>query len=397
MRKLIVKAAATVLFTASLMALMVVEALAATGDLYEGGTNNKIGTVTAEAVASGVKVEKVMAFAKGSGKTNAGILVKLSGDIEGNLYEGGGGVKGILINFSYDGGQYCGSNYNVPVWVNEDRSETSVSYAGVTYGKGEGYNAFNSVTMYEKSQDKVVEFVRRMYRVVFGREGEESGINYWVDKLKSGEKTGADVVAEFYGGPELKNKGLSNSEVVDLAYKGIMGRGADGGKQYWVDGLDAGATYDLVVTGFIGSSEFADLCSSYGITKGDRTATEARDRNIGVTEYASRLYTQGLGRGYDANGLNYWCQAILDNPSRDNVIDVAFNGFFHSEEFLGRNLSNDEYIKVCYRTFLGREAEGEGFNYWKQLLDSGAKTRDDLVREFAYSQEFSDIMASYGL
>ena len=41
--------------------------------------------------------------------------------------------------------------------------------------------------------------------------------------------------------------------------------------------------------------------------------------------------------------------------------------------------------------------EGEGFNYWKQLLDSGAKSRDDLVREFAYSQEFSGIMASYGL
>ncbi len=88
---------------------------------------------------------------------------------------------------------------------------------------------------------------------------------------------------------------------------------------------------------------------------------------------------------------------MLDNPSRDNLINVAYDGFYHSEELNNLNLSNDEYIRRCYRTFMNREAEGDGFNYWKQLLDSGAKTRDDLVRDFAYSQEFSGIMASYGL
>ena len=91
------------------------------------------------------------------------------------------------------------------------------------------------------------------------------------------------------------------------------------------------------------------------------------------------------------------CRILLDNPSRDNLINVAYDGFYHSVELNNLNLSNDEYIRRCYRTFMNREAESDGFYYWKRLLDSGEKTRDDLVRDFAYSQEFSGIMASYGL
>ena len=273
-------------------------------------------------------------------------------------------------------------------------SGTAVITARANNGGNPGKSAKCTVTV----EDKVEAFVTRLYRVVLERDPDASGKAYWVTSLKNGSRTGADVVAEFYISDEMKGRGLSNSRFVDLAYNGIMGRTPDAnGKAYWIDGLDSGASYEYVACGFIESQEFTNLCSDYGINKGNRTPSEARDRNIGVTKYASRLYTQCLGRGYDTNGLNYWCQRILDNPSRENVISVAADGFFHSDEFLGKNLNNDEYIRVCYRTFLGREAEGDGFNYWKQLLDSGAKSRDDLIRDFAYSQEFSGIMASYGL
>ena len=247
-------------------------------------------------------------------------------------------------------------------------------------------------------RDQVEAFVTRLYRVVLEREPDGGGLAYWKAELKSGRKTGADVVASFYVSEEMYGKRISNSKFVDLAYNGIMGRTPDAnGKQYWINGLEAGASYDYVASGFIGSQEFTDLCASYGITRGSRTPSEPRDQNIGITGFVSRLYTKALGRGYDTNGLNYWCQILVNNPSRDNLINVAYDGFYHSEELINQNLSNDEYIRRCYRTFLNREAEGEGFNYWKGLLDSGAKTRDDLVRDFAYSQEFSNIMASYGL
>ena len=248
------------------------------------------------------------------------------------------------------------------------------------------------------TSDQVVAFVTRLYKTVLERDPDQNGLNYWVSHLKNGTETGADVVANFYISEEMNNKGLSNSKFVDLAYNGIMNRNPDSnGKGYWVNGLESGASYDYVASGFIGSQEFTDLCSSYGITRGSRTPSEARDKNIGITGFVSRLYTKALGRGYDVNGLNYWCQRLIDDPSRDNLINVAYDGFYHSEELNNLNLSNDEYIKRCYRTFLNREAEGEGFNYWKQLLDSEEKTRDDLVSDFAYSEEFNGIMASYGL
>ena len=241
-------------------------------------------------------------------------------------------------------------------------------------------------------------FVTRLYRVVLEREPDEGGLAFWVAELKSGRRTGADVVAGFYLSDEMKGRGLSHSRYVELAYNGIMGRTPDsGGKAYWVDGLTSGASYDYVVCGFIGSQEFTDLCASYGIKRGDRQPSEARDRNIGITKYVSRLYTKALGRGYDTGGLNYWCEQILNDSSRENVINVATSGFFHSGEFLGKNLDNGEYVKVLYRTFLGRECDQSGYEYWKWQLDSGSMSRDDVINGFAYSAEFSNIMAKYGL
>ena len=103
-----------------------------------------------------------------------------------------------------------------------------------------------------------------------------------------------------------------------------------------------------------------------------------------------------LGRNYDTSGLNYWCGIINANPSRDNVIQVAMDGCFHSQEFLNKNLNNRDFVTVAYRTFLGREADLEGYNYWLGQL-AGGMSRDEMIRNCAYSQEFSNIMASYGL
>lgn len=246
--------------------------------------------------------------------------------------------------------------------------------------------------------DKVEAFVTRLYRVVLEREPDDGGLTYWVAELKSGRSTGADVVGGFYLSKEMRDRRLSNSRYVELAYTGIMGRNPDSeGKSYWTDCLDSGASYDYMVCGFIGSQEFTDLCASYGIKRGNRQPVEARDKNIGITKYVSRLYTKALGRGYDADGLNYWCQQILNDSSRANVINVATGGFFHSAEFRRKNLDNGAFVKVLYRTFLGREYDQTGYQYWKGKLDSGQMSRDDVINAFAYSEEFSGIMAQYGL
>ena len=74
--------------------------------------------------------------------------------------------------------------------------------------------------------------------------------------------------------------------------------------------------------------------------------------------------------------------------------DVAVN-FLNSQEFINKGLNNEEYVKVLYRTFLGREADEAGLADWKGQLDRGEKSRDDIVSGFSGSQEFANIMAQY--
>ena len=94
--------------------------------------------------------------------------------------------------------------------------------------------------------------------------------------------------------------------------------------------------------------------------------------------------------------MNHWCAIILDKPTKDTVLNVSLDGFMHSTEFTEKNLSDMEFVKILYRTFLGREYDAPGLENWVQHLASGV-SRDQVAAGFAYSQEFAQIMASYGL
>ena len=75
---------------------------------------------------------------------------------------------------------------------------------------------------------------------------------------------------------------------------------------------------------------------------------------------------------------------------------VALNGFMLTKEFTEKNLSDMEFVKVLYRTFLGREYDEGGLAHWVEKLASGM-SRVQVASGFAHSSEFSQIMASYGL
>ena len=69
---------------------------------------------------------------------------------------------------------------------------------------------------------------------------------------------------------------------------------------------------------------------------------------------------------------------------------------FQSQEFKNRKLSDEEYVEVLYETFLGRSSDPEGKAFWLSCLKDG-KTRDDIIKGFSGSKEFSQIVAGFGL
>ena len=247
------------------------------------------------------------------------------------------------------------------------------------------------------NESTAMEFVTRLYEIVLKRTPDQSGLNYWVDQLKAGTNSGSGVAYGFCLSDEITKGGLTNEEYIERLYRGLMGRESDAdGKASWVAALDAGASYEYAYAGFVKSAEFSNLCKEYGITQGSFDATQGRDRNINVTKFVGRLYTKALGRSYDVDGLNDWSNQICNNPSRDNILHVATVGFLHSQEFSNKGLSDEEYVKVLYRVFLDREYDDAGLADWTNRLKNGL-SRDEAASGFAYSQEFSNLMTSYGL
>ena len=186
-------------------------------------------------------------------------------------------------------------------------------------------------------------------------------------------------------------------QYVELVYLGLFDRASDAsGKAHWVGALDNGMSYRAVLYGFNYSTELRNLCARYGMARGDVKLTEARDQNANLTAFVNRLYNNILGRDADEGGLNNWCASILSNSSRDNILQVATNGFLHSQEFQNQKLNNVEYVKVLYLTFLDRRYDEAGLKDWVNRLNRG-ESRESVAWGFANSQEFNNLMTSYGL
>ncbi len=245
-------------------------------------------------------------------------------------------------------------------------------------------------------KEKVGAFVDRLYNKCLGRDADEKGRADWVGSLVNGSQTGAGAAYGFFFSDELKNKNLSNEDFVELLYNVFLDRSSDApGKANWVSQLNAGYGRLGVFRGFAESDEFNKICGSYGINRGTVKITEGRSRNAGVTAFVGRLYTECLGRSYDEGGLNNWCNIICDK--KWSVNKVSTDGFFFSKEFLEKNTSNEEYVRILYATFLGREPDKTGYDMWVGILNRGEKSRKEVLYGFSNSDEFGKIKASFGL
>lgn len=243
--------------------------------------------------------------------------------------------------------------------------------------------------------DSAESFVKRLYRYCLGREAEEAGLSDWTRRLESGRENGGEVAAGFFFSDEMRLRNLNDEEFVELLYRVFLARESDeAGKADWVMKLKNGMSRQYVMNGFSASAEFAQICRNCGFGPGSVPTGQMRDKNQQITAFVARMYEKALGRSFDEDGLNDWCGRLINQnwtPYR-----VATEGFFHSREFLNQNTTDEEFVKILYRTFLNREYDEEGLYYWLARLALG-ESRDTVIAGFANSREFDDFMAKYGL
>ena len=238
------------------------------------------------------------------------------------------------------------------------------------------------------------DFIERMYVVALNRASEPEGKAFWMDKiLNEGFSGGRVAIGFLVEAPEFLNRGLSDSDFIDVLYKTFFDRDPDAdGKAFWLGHLATDMTRDQIVRGFVDSTEWCNLCANYGVKSGATNAKAQRASNNAIM-FATRLYTECLGRNPEASGLSFWSLRLTNLESTGAE---AARDFFCSKEFKNLNLDDTQYVTRLYKTFMDREPDADGMQFWLGHLSTDM-TREQVLKGFAESQEFTNICRSYGI
>ena len=101
----------------------------------------------------------------------------------------------------------------------------------------------------------------RLYEAAFDRVPDQAGLGYWIRELDAGKGSLTWMANNFilseefkarYGSPEA----VSNTAFLDLLYRNVLSRGADGeGFNYWMGRMESGFGRDAVLASFSESTE----------------------------------------------------------------------------------------------------------------------------------------------
>ncbi len=239
-------------------------------------------------------------------------------------------------------------------------------------------------------------FVERLYTVALDRESDPEGKAYWVRRVVEEGASGADCARFFLlGSDEFLGRNLSVDDFVEILYDTFFDRVSDeAGKKGWVDAIRSGAkSRKDVVNDFIESTEWCNVCASFGVKSGAQYH-KATKPSENAKNFATRLYTCCLKRDAEADGLRYWALALTN---LEQTGAAAAKEFFESEEFVGFNTTDQEYITRLYTTFMGRNPGGNEVAYWTGEIAGGRQSRHSILAFFAQSEEFTKICKQYGI
>lgn len=113
-----------------------------------------------------------------------------------------------------------------------------------------------------------------------------------------------------------------------------------------------------------------------------------------IKAFIVRLYVNVLDRQFYADSeVDYWYQKLVSKESTG--VDVAW-GFFFSNEFKAKGLSNEAYVDVLYRVMFDRTESAIERKYWTDKLEIGM-SREFVYAGFANSNEFMQVCNDYGV
>lgn len=229
------------------------------------------------------------------------------------------------------------------------------------------------------------DFIERLYNIALDRDSEKEGKEFWSEKVSKGEYTGADCARFFLlEAPEFMNRKLSNADFVETLYRTFFDRASEeGGKEYWLGVLKKGTPKKDVVNGFIESTEWCNVCATYGVKSG-ALYHKAEFASKNAINFTTHLYNEALGRDPSAKELKSMSLALT---TLDKSAAACVKSIFTCKEFTDWKLSNQQFITRLYKAVLNREPDADGLKFWVLKLDKGMN-KNVAIRAFACCYEF---------
>lgn len=193
----------------------------------------------------------------------------------------------------------------------------------------------------------------------------------------------------MHGGYEGHNQSISEMRVaLCIAQASLTGAQPDPNAEpnYVIGSAAYNRTHPLLV-----SQDMANTIANIYANTRNLPAEMIQERLLG--NFVDRIYVAALGRSSDEAGRAYWVNSII---SGERTADDVIITILQSQEFNGRNLSDEAYVTALYKVFFDRTPDTQGLNNWVGVLQSGT-SRADLVETITTTQEWHNICSYYGL
>ncbi|HEU4387439.1 MAG TPA: DUF4214 domain-containing protein, partial [Blastocatellia bacterium] len=170
--------------------------------------------------------------------------------------------------------------------------------------------------------------------------------------------------------PNIKDNNVFTSArlFVMQQYRDILGREGDaGGITFWANWINSGNPRALLVDTFLRTAEF--------------------DNSVGAVD---RLYRAYFLRRPDYGGIQFWVRSYRLGTPLNSISDA----FAASQEFTSTygSLNNTQFVTLVYNNVLNRPPDPGGLAFWVGQLDSGAKTRGQVMLGFSDSTEYRNLI-----
>jgi len=235
------------------------------------------------------------------------------------------------------------------------------------------------------------DLITRFYVEALGRAPEAGAVDAWHQGYYNYALT-FDIDARLIGGEmgrlfflsaEYANRNRSNAEFIGDCYRAFLGREPS---QSELDGW-LGRVWDRAeaIVFFAESEEFGNEIESISPGyPGDPT------RN-----FVTVMYIAILDRLVDSVGLESWTGTFNQSMNKKDTAHYMARELFRSQEYVGKNATNEQRVVNLYRAFIGRFPSSDEVAYWTAELDSRRRTFDQALNFFVNSPEFARILTKY--